>query len=135
MGPGSQDLQLRRAGVPLENLYRDAGTTGTQECRAWHQLNDSLAGGDTLAAVAIDCIGRRWPDILKAICELRARGVKVRSLADAEKGMAQYRDADPDTPEALFGQVLTIFAAWVANQARYQQRLHSLTGRRRHPTL
>ena len=119
MDPASQELQLQRAGVPLNNIHRDvgvSGTTGTQERRGWHRLNGRLAGGDTLVVVAIDRIGRRWPDILKAICELRDRGVKIRSLADAEREWTRYLEADPDTPEAFFGQVLVMFAAWVADQ-------------------
>ena len=119
MDPESQELQLRRAGVPWENLFRDvgvSGSTGTQERRGWHRLNGRLAGGDTLVVVAIGRIGRRWPDILKAICDLRDRGVKVRSLADAEKEWTQYLEADEGSPEAFFGQILTMFAAWVADQ-------------------
>ena len=119
MDPESQELQLRRAGVPWENLFRDvgvSGSTGTQERRGWHRLNGRLAGGDTLVVVAIDRIGRRWPDILKAICDLGDRGVKVRSLADAEKEWTQYLEADEGSPEAFFGQILTMFAAWVADQ-------------------
>ena len=41
MDPESQELQLRRAGVPWENLFRDigvSGSTGTQERRGWHRL-------------------------------------------------------------------------------------------------
>ena len=120
MDPESQELRLRRSGVPWENLFRDvgvSGSTGTQERRGWHRLNGRLAGGDTLVVVvAIDRIGRRWPDILKAICDLRDRGVKVRSLADAEKEWTQYLEADEGSPEAFFGQILTMFAAWVADQ-------------------
>ena len=51
MDPESQELQLRRAGVPWENLFRDigvSGSTGTQERRGWHRLDNRLAGGDTL---------------------------------------------------------------------------------------
>ena len=119
MDPESQELEIRRAGVPWENLFRDvgvSGSTGTQERRGWHRLNGRLAGGDTLVVVAIDRIGRRWPDILKAICDLGDRGVKVRSLADAEKEWTQYLEADEGSPEAFFGQILTMFAAWVADQ-------------------
>ena len=50
--------------MPLANVHRDvgvSGTTGTQERRAWHQLNARLAGDDTLVVVASDRIGRRWP--------------------------------------------------------------------------
>ena len=119
MDPASQELQLRRAGVPLSNIHRDVGVSGsigTQERRAWHQLSARLAGDDTLVVVAIDRIGRRWPDTIRSICELRDRGVKVRSLADAEKEWARYLEADEGSPEAFFGQVLTMFAAWVADQ-------------------
>ena len=80
MDPASQKLQLRRAGVPLANIHRDvgiSGTIGTQGRQGWHQLDGRLAGGDTLVVVAIDRIGRRWPDTIKSICELRDRGVKV----------------------------------------------------------
>ena len=119
MDPASQELQLRRAGVPLDRIHRDvgvSGTTGTQERRGWHRLNGRLAGGDTLVVVAIDRIGRRWPDTIRSICELRDRGVKVRSLADAEKEWTRYLEANEGSPEAFFGQILTMFAAWVADQ-------------------
>ena len=87
MDPASQELQLRRAGVPLSNIHRDvgvSGTTGTQERQGWHHLAGRLAGGDTLVVVAIDRIGRTWQDTVRSICELRDRGVKVRSLSEAE---------------------------------------------------
>ena len=119
MDPLSQELQLQRAGVPLNNIHRDvgvSGTTGTQERRGWHRLNGRLAGGDILVVVAIDRIGRRWPDTIKAICDLRDRGVKVRSLAEAEAQWTKYLEADEGSPESFFGQVLVMFAAWVADQ-------------------
>ena len=74
MDPESQELQLRRAGVPWENLFRDigvSGSTGTQERRGWHRLDARLAGGDTLVVVAIDRIGRTWQDTIRSICSLR----------------------------------------------------------------
>ena len=97
MDPASQEFQLRRAGVPLDCIHRDvgvSGTTGTQERRGWHRLNGRLAGGDTLVVVAIDRIGRRWPDTIRSVCELHDRGVKVRSLADTEKEWTRYLEAD-----------------------------------------
>ena len=117
--PASQEHQLRRAGVPLDHIHRDvgvSGTTGTQERRGWHRLNGRLAGGDTLVVVAIDRIGRRWPDTIRSICELRDREVKIRSLAEAEAQWTRYLEADDGSAEAFFGQVLTMFAAWVADQ-------------------
>ena len=42
--------------------------------------------------------------------------MKVRSLADAEKEWTRHLEADDGSPEAFFGQVLTMFAAWVADQ-------------------
>ena len=77
MDPTSQELQLRRAGVPLDCIHRDvgvSGTTGTQGRQGWHQLDARLAGGDTLVVVAIDRIGRTWQDIVWTICELRTGG-------------------------------------------------------------
>ena len=104
MDPASQELQLRRAGVPLDCIHRDvgvSGTTGTQERRGWHRLNGRLSGGDTLVVVAIDRIGRRWADTIRSICELRDRGVKVRSLADAEKEWTRYLEAGRREPRSL----------------------------------
>ncbi len=119
MDPASQELQLQRAGVPKNNIFRDvgiSGTTGTQERKAWHQLNGHLAGGDTVVVVAIDRIGRRWQDTIRSICDLRDRGVKIRSLAESEAQWTKYLEADEGSPESFFGQVLTMFAAWVADQ-------------------
>ena len=114
MDPASQELRLRRAGVPWENLFRDvgvSGSTGTQERRGWHRLDARLAGGDTLVVVAIDRIGRTWQDTIRSICSLRDRGVKIRSLAEAEAQWTKYLEADEGSHEAFFGQILTMFAA------------------------
>ena len=46
-----------------------------------------LAGRDTLVVVAIDRIGRRWPDTIRSICELQDLGVKIRSLAETGVGI------------------------------------------------
>ena len=119
MDPASQELQLRRAGVPQANIHRDvgvSGTIGTQGRQGRHQLDGRLAGGDTLVVVAIDRIGRTWQDTVRSICELRDRGVKIRSLAEAEAQWTLYLEADEGSPEAFLGQVLVMFAAWVADQ-------------------
>ena len=103
----------------LANIHRDVGvpgTTGTQVRQGWHQLDGRLVGGDTLVVVAIDRIGWTWQDIVRSICELRDRGVKIRSLAEAEVQWPRYLEADEGSPEAFFGQVLVMFAAWVADQ-------------------
>ena len=75
-----------------------------------------LAGGDTLVVVAIDRIGRTWQDTIRSICSLRDRGVKIRSLAEAEAQWTKYLEADEGSPESFFGQVLVMFAAWEADQ-------------------
>ena len=119
MDPASQEFQLRRAGVPLGNVFRDVGVSGaigTRERRGWHRLNSLLAGGDTLAVVAIDRIGRTWQDTVRSICDLRDRDVKIRSLAESEAQWTRYLEADEGSPEAFFGQVLVMFVAWVADQ-------------------
>ena len=84
--------------------------------RGWRRLDARLAGGDTLVVVAIDRIGRTWQDTIRSICSLRDRGVKIRSLAKAEAQWTQYLEADEGSPESFFGQVLVMFAAWVADQ-------------------
>ena len=91
MDPESQELQPRRVCVPRDNICRDVGVSGATGSTA----------GDTLAVVVlIDRIGRRWPDTIRSICELRDRGVKVRSL-----------ETDPGTSEVFFGQILTMLAS------------------------
>ena len=79
-------------------------------------MDARLAGGDTLVVVAIDRIGRTWQDTIRSICSLRDRGVKIRSLAKAEAQWTRYLEADEGSPESFFGQVLVMFAAWVADQ-------------------
>ena len=54
---------------------------------SWHGLYSGIsrpADGDTLVMVTIDRIGRTWQDTVRSICELRDRGVKIRSLAESE---------------------------------------------------
>ena len=38
--------------------------------------------------------------------------MKIRSLAEAEAQWTRYLEADKGSPEAFFGQVLTMLAAW-----------------------
>ena len=66
--------------------------------------------------VAIDRIGRTWQDTVRSICEMRDRGVRIRSLAESEAQWTRYLEADEGSPEAFFGQVLVMFTAWVADQ-------------------
>ena len=65
---------------------------------------------------AIDRIGRRWMNTMQTIAYLSHRGVKIRSLSASERIWASYLEADPDTPEALIGHMLTIFISWCAQQ-------------------
>ena len=95
-GPRLPGAAAPKGQSPLGNIFRDvgvSGTTGTQERRGWHRLNDRRAGSDTLAVVAIDRIGRTWQDTVRSICELRDRGIKIRSLAKAEAQWTRYLEA------------------------------------------
>ena len=74
----------------LANIHRDVGVSGTQGRQGWHQFDVRLAGGDTLVVVAIDRIGRTWQDIVRSIYELQDRGIKIRSLAEAEAQWPRY---------------------------------------------
>ena len=119
--PESQEIQLRQAGVPPERVYRDidiavSGRTGAVSRAGWHSLNSSLVADDVLVVASIDRIGRRWLDTVVSILNLQLRQVRIRTLSEAEIVWARYLDADPDSPEAFFGNVLMNFAAWNAHQ-------------------
>ena len=117
--PEAQALQLRQDGVPEANIYRDVGVsggTGTNSRSGWRALNAHLVAGDTLMVVAVDRIGRRWLDTVNTVRDLRARQVRIRSLAQSEATWVTYLAAEPDTPEAVNGDILTTFMAWAAEQ-------------------
>ena len=117
--PESQEIQLRQAGVPPERVYRDiavSGRTGAVSRAGWHTLDSSLVADDVLVVASIDRIGRRWLDTVVSILNLQLRQVRIRTLPEAEHAWARYLDADPDSPEAFFGNVLMNFAAWNAHQ-------------------
>ena len=65
---------------------------------------------------AVDRIGRRWMDTVSTLRDLRGRKVRVRSLAPSEQHWTRYFDADPDSPEAVIGDVLASFFTWAAQQ-------------------
>ena len=117
--PEAQVLQLRDAGVPPDLIYRDvgvSGTTGTSSRKAWRALNSRLGPGDVLVVAAVDRIGRRWMDTVSTLRDLRSRQVRVRSLAPSEQHWTRYFDADPDSPEAVIGDVLASFFTWASQQ-------------------
>ena len=117
--PASQARQLHQDGVLEANIFRDVGVsggTGTNSRTGWRALNTRLAAGDTLVVVAIDRIGRRWMDTVNTVRDLRTREVKIRSLAQSEATWVTYLDAEPDTAEAVIGDILTTFMAWAAEQ-------------------
>ena len=117
--PEAQAHQLRQEGVPEANIYRDVGVsggTGTNSRAGWRALNAQLVSGDTLVVVAIDRIGRRWMDTVNAVRDLRTREVRIRSLAQSEATWVTYLAAEPDTAEAVIGDILTTFMAWAAEQ-------------------
>ena len=117
--PAAQAHQLHQDGVPEANIHRDVGVsggTGTNSRAGWRALDAKLVSGDTLVVVAIDRIGRRWMDTVNAVRDLRTRAVKIRSLAQSEATWVTYLAAEPDTAEAVIGDILTTFMAWAAEQ-------------------
>ena len=101
------------------NIYRDVGVsggTGTNSRAGWRALDARLVSGDILVVVDIDRIGRRWMDTVNAVRDLRAREVRIRSLAQSEATWVTYLAAEPDTAEAVIGDILTTFMAWAAEQ-------------------
>ena len=55
-------------------------------------------------------------DTVNAVRDLRAREVRIRSLAQSEATWVTYLAAEPDTAEAVIGDILTTFMAWAAEQ-------------------
>ena len=116
--PEAQGHQLREEGVPEDNIHWDVGVsggTGTNSRAGWRALNAQLDSGDILV-VAIDRIGRRWMDTVNAVRDLRTREVRIRSMAQSEATWVTYLAAEPDTAEAVIGDILTTFMAWAAEQ-------------------
>ena len=129
--PKTQRQQLLAAGVALSHIYQDvgvSGTSGTNSRRGWHSLDSRLVQDDALVVVSIDRIGRRWLDTLGNIHDLQRRGMGIRSLADTEQSLAQYLDADPDSPESFLGYTLAGFAARVPDQELVSIRRRTKTG-------
>ena len=129
--PESQVLQLRDAGVLPDLIYRDvgiSGATGTNSRKAWRALNARLAPGDILVVAAVDRIGRRWMDTVSTLRDLRNRQVRIRSLASSEQLWTRYFDADPDSPEAVIGDVLASFFTWAAQQELESIRMRTKAG-------
>ena len=117
--PETQRLQLLNAGVSPENVYRDvgvSGSTGINTRHGWRRLDSRLAAGDVLVVVSVDRVGRHWMDTISAVRDLRHRQVRLRSMTGAEQVWTQYLDADPNTPEAMIGDVLASVCAWAAQQ-------------------
>ena len=117
--PDTQRLQLLDAGVPAANLYQDlgvSGSTGTNTRQGWRSLISRLHQGDVLVVASIDRVGRGWIDVMSVIRELRDRGIRIRSLAISEQTWTRYLDADPETPEAMIGDVLATVFTWAAQQ-------------------
>ena len=129
--PEAQALQLRDAGVALGDIYRDVGVSGsigTNSRAGWHTLNTRLTAGDTLIVAAIDRIGRRWMDTVNAVRDLRARGVRIRSLSAAEASWASCLAADLGAPEAFLADTLLSFMAWASEQELEATRRRTVVG-------
>ena len=65
---------------------------------------------------SVDRVGRGWIDVMSIIRELRGRGIRIRFLAGSEQPWTRYLDADPETPEAMVGDVLATLFTWAAQQ-------------------
>ena len=107
------------AGVPTTTLYRDLGVSGSTRIntrQGWRSLSSRLHQGDVLVVASIDRVGRGWIDVMSVIRELRERGIRIRSLASSEQTWTRYLDADPNTAEAMIGDVLATVFTWAAQQ-------------------
>ena len=68
-----------------------------------------------------------------ALHDSRRRGARLRCLADSEGEWTKFLNADPDSPEALGGNMLVSMAAYVAKSGALQYQPQDQGGpRRRH---
>ena len=119
--PAAQAHQLQQDGVPEANIHRDVGHfrrhRAPTAAPAGGLSTPSLAAGDTLVVVAIDRIGRRWMDTVNAVRGFtRQAGQESALWLNRRPTWVTYLAAEPDTAEAVIGDILTTFMAWAAEQ-------------------
>ena len=99
--------------MDLEHIYRDLGVSGstTASRRGWTQLQGRLKTGDALVVVELARIGRRWTETVNSVRGLRERGIRIRSLAQAEQEWTRHLDADEDAPDYFIGSLLLMVSS------------------------
>ena len=131
MNPETQARALEAAGVCPSDLYRDLGLSGTTASTSragWRALQGRLRPGDTVVVVELARIGRRWTEAVNTIRQLRADGVRFRSLAESESTWSRYLEADEDSPDHFVGTIMLLFGAWAAQQELEAVRRRTLAG-------
>src|ERR1700733_14954560 len=80
--PALQLTALKRAGC--KTVFKDEGLSGATSKRpALTRCLKTLQPGDTLTVWKLDRLGRSLRDLITMLDDLRARGVKFRSLTEA----------------------------------------------------
>ena len=131
MNPETQARALEAAGVCPSDLYRDLGLSGTTASTSragWRALQGRLRPGDTVVVVELARIGRCWTEAVNTIRQLRADGVRFRSLAESESTWSRYLEADEDSPDHFVGTIMLLFGAWAAQQELEAVRRRTLAG-------
>jgi DNA invertase Pin-like site-specific DNA recombinase len=99
--PALQLAALKRAGC--KTVFKDEGISGATTKRpALTRCLKTLQDGDTLIVWKLDRLGRSVRDLITMLDDLRARGVKFRSLTEAI-------DTDTPTGRAMW-QVIGVLA-------------------------
>lgn len=99
--PALQLAALKRAGC--KTVFKDEGISGATTKRpAPLRCLKTLQEGDTLTVWKLDRLGRSLRDLITMLDDLRARGVKFRSLTEAI-------DTDTPTGRAMW-QVIGVLA-------------------------
>ena len=96
--------------------------------QGWRPLISRLHQGDVLVAALVGRVGRGWIDAMSVIRELRDKGVRIRSLANAERAWTRYLDADLATPEAMIGDLLATVFTWASQQELESSRCRTKAG-------
>ena len=105
-GLATQRRILNGHGLRDDRIFTDVASGRTMRRPAWPRLRETLQAGDVVVVPRLDRLAQNLAQGLKAIEELHAQGVNIRSLAEG-------LDTGDDSPTArLTLHLLLSLAEW-----------------------
>ena len=111
-GLATQRRTLNDHGLRGDRIFTDVASGRTMRRPSWTELRGMLKPGDTVVVPRIDRLARNLTEGLKAIEELHAQGINIRSLAEG-------LDTGDDSPASrLMLHMLLSLAEWERDTIR-----------------